>query len=93
MTHVSRLDSPAAASLRSTRKGPGKRETSESCRQRAEADLLASAAMANANQRLRMQKSAQSWAWRAEMLQRVEDGLAQRASATGLSHVGSQPRP
>jgi hypothetical protein len=56
-----------------------KRETAESCRERASADLLASAAMITANQRSQLQTSAASWSVRANMLQRVEEGIARKA--------------
>jgi hypothetical protein len=43
--------------------------------------------MLNANQRLRMETSAAMWAERAEVLQRVEDGLAKRTAATAAKRV------
>lgn len=93
MNMLSRLDSPAAATLRSTSGGPGKRETSTSCRERAEADLLASVSMLNANQRTRMETSAQMWIERADMLQRVEDALARKTAETAARRraVGDDP--
>jgi len=56
-----------------------KRETALACRERAEADLLASAAMINANQRTRLETSAASWSARASVLERVEKGIATKA--------------
>lgn len=54
-------------------------DTAIGCRDRAAADLLASAAMPKGNGRLRMEASAASWAARAELLQRDEDDFeAQR---------------
>jgi hypothetical protein len=55
-----------------------KRETAEACRERAAADLLASATMINANQRIRLEASASIWTSRALMLQRVEDGVSRK---------------
>ena len=80
MNFTRSLDSPAAASTRSARKMPAKRETSVVCRERAAADLLASAAMINANQRLRLERSAECWTLRADMLQRVEENFARRTA-------------
>ena len=77
----SRLDIPHAATLRSGIADRARRETAQICRERAAADLLASMAMVNAHQRKRMETSATVWTQRAEMLQRVEDGLAQRLSS------------
>lgn len=57
-----------------------KRETSALCRERAAADLLQSAAMITANQKLRLEASAASWTVRANLLQRVEDGIARRGA-------------
>jgi hypothetical protein len=72
--------------------GPGalKRETSARCRERAAADLLESAAMINANQRIRLETSAASWTVRANMLQRVEDSFARKVAKAAS---GDQPRP
>jgi hypothetical protein len=81
----SRLDIPVAASLRSSASERTKRETSANCRERAAADLLSSVAMLNAHQRARMETSAAMWTQRAEMLQRVEDSVAQRAAVTAAS--------
>lgn len=78
----SRLDVPTAANRRSVAQIHAKRETAAVCRERSANDLLASVSMLNANQRLRMETSAAMWAERAEMLQRVEDGLAKRTAAT-----------
>jgi hypothetical protein len=48
-------------------------DTASGCRDRAAADLLASAAMVAGNGRQRMEASAASWAARAELLQHDED--------------------
>lgn len=78
MTRPFDIALPAA----SARSGAGKRETSKVCRERAAANLLESAAMINAHQRQRMETSAAMWTQRAEILQRVEDGLARRTAET-----------
>jgi len=93
MKFLPSLDNDLTASLRSSQKGPGKRETSELCRERAADDLLASVAMINAHQRARMETSAAMWTERAEMLQRVEDSLARRASGIAAKRVviGDEP--
>lgn len=49
------------------------RDTVAGCRDRAEADLLASVVMSTANGRIRLEVSAASWTARADMLQRLED--------------------
>jgi hypothetical protein len=66
------------------------------CRERAAADLLASATTINANQRLRLERSAESWTLRADMLQRVEEGFARRTAeaaerAAARAEAESQP--
>ena len=56
-------------------------DTVAGCRERAEADLLASVAMATRNARQRLETSAASWTARAELLQRDEEDFeAQRLS-------------
>jgi hypothetical protein len=75
MNLIDRLDSPIAA--RPVRDS-SKHETAAVCRDRAAADLLAAAAMINANQRLRMESSAASWAARALFLERIEEGAARK---------------
>ena len=74
------LDIALTAGSRSSRKIPTKRDTSDLCRERASADLLASAAMINANQRLRLETSAASWIARADTLQWVEESFARRTA-------------
>jgi hypothetical protein len=56
-----------------TNKAP--RDTVAGCRSRAEADLLASVSMLNANERSRMELSASSWRARADLLQRESEHL------------------
>jgi hypothetical protein len=53
-------------------------DTAAGCRDRAAADLIASAAMAPGNGRQRMEASSASWAARAELLQRDEDEFEAR---------------
>ena len=93
MNLIRNLDSPLTSTLRSAPKGEGKRETSELCRERAAADLLESAAMINANQRLRLETSAASWTQRADMLQRVEDGTARRTAEAAAARPAASEEP
>jgi predicted RNA polymerase sigma factor len=62
-------------------------DTVAGCRDRAEADLLASVAVVTANERARLETSAASWSARASMLQRLDDNhearKAKAASAIG----------
>lgn len=53
-------------------------DTAVGCRERAAADLLASAAMSTRNGRQRLETSAASWTARAELLQRDEDDFEAR---------------
>jgi len=62
------------------------KDTAEACRQRASADLLMSAAMITANQRLALERSAQSWSLRAVLLERVETNAA-KTSLSEAEHV------
>ncbi len=78
----SRLDVAVPLSRHQAESTRAKRESAAICRQRSANDLLASVSMLNANQRLRMETSAAMWAERADMLQRVEDGLARRTAET-----------
>ena len=96
----SRLDVPVAATRHVADSARSKRESSVVCRERAANDLLASVSMLNANQRLRMETSAAMWAERAEILQRVEEGFAQRTAATAAKSAaaaralsGDEPMP
>ena len=86
----SRLDIPVAAAHRSSPTNRVKRESAEVCRERAATDLLASVSMLNDNQRLRMETSAAMWAERAEILQRVEDGLVQRTAETAARSLAAK---
>lgn len=69
-------------------------DTVAGCRDRAEADLLASVALSTANERRRLETSAASWSARAEMLQRLDDNHAARkakVAATFLSEDEASP--
>ena len=93
MKLTSSLDIALTAGSRSARKIPAKRETAGLCRERAAADLLASAAMINANQRLRLETSAASWTVRAEVLQRVEDNFARRTAEAAAARPAAGDEP
>lgn len=93
----SRLDIPHVR--RSAVSGRTKRESSRICRERSASDLMASVSMLNDNQRMRMETSAAMWAERAEILQRVEDILAERTAETAAVRltaegvtIGERPR-
>jgi hypothetical protein len=87
----SRLDIAAPAARHQAESIRTKRESAAICRERAANDLLASVSMLNANQRLRMETSAAMWAERADILQRVEDGLAERTAKTAAARVAAEP--
>jgi hypothetical protein len=96
----SRLDVAAPVARHQAESTRSKRESAAICRERSANDLLASASMLNANQRLRMETSAATWAQRAETLQRVEDLLAERTAKTAAARAsadagktGESPRP
>jgi len=69
------LEVPAPG--RSTKRGLSK-DTASACRERASADLLRSVAMITANQRLSLERSAESWTTRAIMLERMEKSFEKR---------------
>jgi hypothetical protein len=54
------------------------KDTGAACRERATADLLKSVAMITANQRLALERSAESWNLRALMLERIEKSFEKR---------------
>jgi hypothetical protein len=87
MTFISRLDVAAPVARHQAESTRTKRESSALCRERSANDLLASVSMLNANQRLRMETSAAMWAERAEVLQRVEDGLVRRTAETAAKRA------
>lgn len=63
-------------------------DTVAGCRDRAEADLLASVVLSTANERRRLETSAASWSARAEMLQRLDDNHAARKAKVAAAFLG-----
>jgi len=59
-------------------------DTAQGCRDRAAADLLASASMTTNNARLKMETSASCWTARADLLQRLDDSFEARIAAQRL---------
>jgi hypothetical protein len=59
------------------------RDTASGCRARASADLVEAMAMSTRNGREILETSAASWTKRAEMLQRIENGIAARLGKPG----------
>ena len=59
-------------------KGRPTKITGAACRERASADLLTSLAVITANQRLALERSAESWTLRAVMLERMEKSFEKR---------------
>jgi hypothetical protein len=70
--------------VRASPKARAKRDTSESCRERASADLLKSVTMLTANERLILENSAAIWSLRAALLERVEGTAREREAASGV---------
>lgn len=70
--------------VRASPKTPSKRDTAESCRERASADLLKSVAVMTANERRILENSAAIWSLRAELLERVEGTALKRHAASEL---------
>lgn len=69
-------------------------DTVAGCRDRAEADQLASVVVATANERVRLETSAASWSARANMLQRLDDNHEARkaqVAATASSDDKASP--
>jgi hypothetical protein len=60
------------AEVRASAKIRAKRDSADSCRERASMDLLKSVAMITANERLILERSAAIWAERALLLDRAE---------------------
>ena len=75
-TNLLAIPAPSASAKRAWTK-----DTAEACRQRASADLLKSAAMITANQRLTLERSAESWSLRAILLERIETAEAKTSSS------------
>jgi len=67
--------------VRASARTHGKRDTAETCRERASADLLKSVSMLTANERLILERSAAMWSLRAELLDRAEETASRRADA------------
>lgn len=65
---------------RASAKLAAKRDTSQSCRERASADLSKSATMSTANERLILERSAANWNQRADLLDRVEKTARERGT-------------
>lgn len=82
------IEIPARPQARA-KKAP--QDTAAGCRGRAVADLLASVALLNANERVRLETSAASWSARAHLLQRLEDSFAARNAPE--SHERQFPPP
>ena len=59
-------------------KGGFIKDTGAACRERASADLLRSVTMITANQRISLERSAESWTLRAVMLERMEKSFEKR---------------
>lgn len=84
---MSGLIHPLPFEARASARAPKHKDTSVTCRERASEDLLKSAAMITANERLSLERSAASWELRAQLLDRVkqtEVGRVQSATQ-GLS--------
>lgn len=58
-----------------------KRQTADTCRERASADVLKSASMLTVNERLTLERSAALWSLRAELLERTEETASRRVAA------------
>lgn len=55
-------------------------DTVHGCRDRATADLLLSVSVLTANERLQLERSAQAWTLRADMLNRLNKSFEKRAA-------------
>jgi hypothetical protein len=81
------------SSITASPKTRGRKDTSETCRERASADLLKSVTMFTANERLILERSAASWNSRARLLEGLEQTTAEKslsaspASGEGADHV------
>jgi hypothetical protein len=85
------------AHARTARTTAAKRDTSQTCRERASEDLLKSVTMLTANERLILERSAASWSLRAELLERVEGSARERLTSAPSKEVkdgyGGKPKP
>ena len=75
------------AETRASAKVPIKRDTSETCRERASADLLKSVTMMTANERRTLESSAAIWNLRAVLLDQVEATALKRAASAAESRA------
>ena len=85
--HMSGLIHPFPAGGRESHKTLAKRDTSQTCRERASADLLKSVTMLTANERLILERSATSWSLRADLLERVEGSARERLRSSPSTDV------
>ena len=74
------VSTPSASAKRGFTK-----DTGAACRERASADLLRSVTMITANQRLSLERSAESWTLRAVMLERMETSFEKRRALDAAS--------
>lgn len=74
------LNETQSAPAKASARPPVKRDTSRSCRERASEDLTKSKAMATANERLVLERSAANWNQRADLLDRVEKTARERGA-------------
>jgi len=81
---MSGLIHPLPFEAKASARAPKHRDTSQTCRERAEADLLKSVAMITANERLTLERSAAIWELRAQLLDRVEE--TERTRGQAASH-------
>ena len=76
MTRSARPISASPLGRKQIRKLP--QDTAQGCRDRAAADLLEAVSIVGANQRLRLERSSQSWSMRADLLDGVENDFERR---------------
>ena len=84
---MSGLIHPIPFEARASGKTPKHKDTAGTCRERSSADLLKSVTMITANERLSLERSAESWQMRAKLLDRLEDSTRARGEtpSQGLS--------
>jgi hypothetical protein len=81
------------SSVTASAKTRGRKDTSETCRERASEDLLKSITMLTANERLILERSAASWSSRARLLEGLEQTSAEKtisvseSAGEGADHV------
>jgi hypothetical protein len=90
---MSGLNRSLDSSITASAKTRGRKDTSETCRERGAADLLKSVTMFTANERLILERSAASWNSRARLLEGLEQTAAEKSisvaetSGEGADHV------